>query len=80
MIDVGCCSFRLAIGAAPLSELKGDKSPPPLELQKPNPTERMTACEISTKINKPSYDAPDILDPVPPVADAGGPAPPELTL
>ena len=78
MIDVGCCSFRLAIGAAPLSELKGDKSPPPLELQKPNPTERMTAYEISTKINKPGYDAPDILDPVPPAAGAGGPATPQL--
>jgi hypothetical protein len=38
----------------------------------------MTAYEISTKINKPGYDAPDILDPVPPAAGAGGPATPQL--
>jgi len=49
---------------------------PPLDLLKPYPAERMTAYEISTKINKPGYDAPDILDPVPPMADVGGPATP----
>jgi hypothetical protein len=44
------------------------------------PAERMMAYEISTRINKPGYDAPDILDPVPPVADGGGPATPQLLL
>jgi putative SOS response-associated peptidase YedK len=54
--------------------------PPPLGLLKPYPAERMTAYEISTRINKPGYDAPDILDPVLPVADGGGPATPQLPL
>jgi putative SOS response-associated peptidase YedK len=53
---------------------------PPLDLLKPYPAERMTAYEISTKINKPGYDAADILDPVPSVADAGGAATPQLPL
>jgi putative SOS response-associated peptidase YedK len=54
---------------------------PPLDLLKPYPAERMTTYEISTKINKPGYDAPDILDPVPPVVESnGGPATPELPL
>jgi putative SOS response-associated peptidase YedK len=52
--------------------------PPPLDLLKLYPAERMTAYEISTRINKPGYDAPDILDPVPRVADGGGPATPQL--
>jgi putative SOS response-associated peptidase YedK len=54
--------------------------PQPLDLLKPYPAERMTAYEISTRINKPGYDAPDILDPVPPMADGGGPATPQLPL
>jgi hypothetical protein len=53
---------------------------PPLDLLRPYPAEGMRAYEISTKINKPGYDAPDILDPVPSVADAGGPATPQLPL
>jgi putative SOS response-associated peptidase YedK len=53
---------------------------PPLDLLKPYAAERMTAYEISTKINKPGYDAPDILDPVPSVADAGGATTPQLPL
>jgi putative SOS response-associated peptidase YedK len=54
---------------------------PPLDLLKPYPAERMMAYEISTRINKPGYDAPDILNPVPPVAGgAGGRTAPELPL
>jgi hypothetical protein len=50
-------------------------------LLRPYPADRMTAYEISTKINKPGYDAPDILDPMPPVANSGGgPVTPELPL
>jgi hypothetical protein len=41
----------------------------------------MMAYEISTKINKPGHDAPDILDSVPSIADGGGgPATPQLPL
>ena len=50
---------------------------PPL---RPSPAELMMAYEISAKIKKPAYDAPDILDPVPSVADGGGPATPQLPL
>jgi putative SOS response-associated peptidase YedK len=51
----------------------------PVDLLRPYPAERMMAYEISTKINKAGYDAPDILDPVPPARDEG-PAAPELPL
>jgi hypothetical protein len=47
--------------------------PPPIDLLRPSPAERMTAYEISTKINKTSYDAPDILDPAPPARGEGPP-------
>jgi putative SOS response-associated peptidase YedK len=53
--------------------------PAPLDLLKPYPAAKMTAYEVSTKINKAGYDAPDILDPSPPIRDDGPPAP-ELPL
>jgi len=52
---------------------------PPVDLLKPYPADRMEAYEVSTKINKPGYDAPDILDPAAPSPD-GDPTAPELPL
>lgn len=49
--------------------------PPPVQLLRPYPAEKMMAYAVSTKINKAGYDQPDILDPA---ADEGPPAAPEL--
>jgi hypothetical protein len=40
--------------------------------------ERITTYEIGQQINRRGYDAPDIIDPVPPRGE--GPAAPELPL
>ena len=49
---------------------------PPVDLLRPYPAEKMTAYEIGQQINRRGYDAPDIVDPVPPRTRAK--APPEL--
>jgi putative SOS response-associated peptidase YedK len=46
---------------------------PPVDLLHPYPAEKMTTYEIGQLINKRGYDAPDIIDPAPPVA-----SPPKL--
>ena len=46
--------------------------PPPVQLLRSYPAEKMMAYAVSTKINKAGYDQPDILDP------DEGPAAPEL--
>jgi len=51
---------------------------PPVDLLRPYPTEKMTACEIGQQINKRGHDAPDIVDPAP-RRDEGSAAP-ELPL
>ena len=51
---------------------------PPVNLLRPYPTEKMTACEIGQQINKRGHDAPDIVDPAP-RRDEGSAAP-ELPL
>jgi putative SOS response-associated peptidase YedK len=51
---------------------------PPMDLLRPFPAERMMAYEIGQQINRHGYDAPDIVDPLPP--QDGGPAAPELPL
>jgi putative SOS response-associated peptidase YedK len=47
--------------------------PPPVDLLRPYPAERMTAYEIGQQINKQGYDGPDIIDPAPPVTPAPKP-------
>ena len=49
--------------------------PPPVQLLRPYPAEKMMAYAVSTKINKAGYDQPDILDAAP---EEGPPAAPEL--
>jgi putative SOS response-associated peptidase YedK len=39
---------------------------PPIDLLRPFPAEKMMAYEIGQQINGRGYDAPDIVDPIPP--------------
>ena len=45
---------------------------PPVDLLRPYPAEKMTACEIGQQINRRGYEAPDIVDPVPPPNEGQG--------
>jgi putative SOS response-associated peptidase YedK len=53
-------------------------APPPLDLLRPFPAERMTAYEIGQPINRRGYDAPDIIDPAPSIVPP--PKPPQSDL
>jgi putative SOS response-associated peptidase YedK len=51
-----------------------DKDEDPRELMRPFPSELMTIWPVSTRVNSPKNDDPDLLDPV---VDASAEMPPD---
>ena len=47
------------------------KGPDAAELLKPYPSERMTICRVSPKLNSPKNDSPDLLEPTAPAEERG---------